>query len=65
MQLPLTKRMSHAMHTELDQHLAQAQAGLSCEHVSTIWYSSAVVLPMLPSFQCCCPKVGKAQTAIV
>ncbi len=38
MQLPLTKRMSHAMHTELDQHPAEAQAELSCAHVSTIWY---------------------------
>jgi len=43
MQLPLTKSMSHAMHTELDQHLAEAQAELSCTHDNTIWYFTAVV----------------------
>ncbi len=44
MQLPLTKHMSHVMHTELDQHLAEAQVELSCAHDLTIRYCSAVVI---------------------
>ena len=44
MQLPLTKRVSHAMPTELNQHLAEAHTELGCAHVSAICRSGVVLV---------------------